>query len=183
MTLSPRPNPVLGKNPLTPLAKPPNPTSSYQSLSSQPLSQTVSSISSPGCSETLDLELHPNLTSSSQTSSPITSITSNQGLPECPTQSNPCLLEKNCSYTSTTGKYSNLHNMSSLPDMTEILPHFGIETSNLKTVPLKDYHWNRMNTYASPVDLDSPTISQRIKSLVRGARHSKLNLQVESSND
>ena len=66
-----------------------------------------------------------------------------------------------------------IHNVSSLPDMNKILLHFGIKPSNLKTVPLRDYDWSNMVTCVSPEDLDSPTISQRIKSLVRGARRSK----------
>ena len=173
MILPPRPNLALRKSP-------PNPTSSYQSLSSDPLSQTLSGISYPSCPQTLDLALHSNLTPSSQPSSPITSGTLNQGLPEYPiTQSNPCVLENDCSFTSTTGIYENFHNMSSLPDMTKILLHFGIESSKLRTVPLKDYHWHNRNTCTPLVDLVSPTISQRIKSLDRGARRSKVKLTGE----
>ena len=56
----------------------------------------------------------------------------------------------------------------SLPDMNIVLRHFGIEPSNLKPVPLENYTWE--NSCESP---GPPTISQRIRTLVRDARHKK----------
>ena len=57
-----------------------------------------------------------------------------------------------------------------LPDMSNTLRYFGIEPSNFRTVPLKEYQWNPFDVVE---DLDNPTISQRIKSLSRGARKKK----------
>ena len=53
------------------------------------------------------------------------------------------------------------------PDMHEVLIHFGINPSNLKTVCLKDYNWD---TYTINT-IENETISQRIKTLHRSARH------------
>ena len=67
-----------------------------------------------------------------------------------------------------------MNSLTSLPDMHEILLHFGIEPSNFRVVPLKDYDWSKINTCHSLTYKEPPTISQRIKTLVRGARHNKI---------
>ena len=52
--------------------------------------------------------------------------------------------------------------------MCNVLKSFGIDPSNLKPVPLKEYNWNSVSTDNLP---DSLTISHRIKSMTRAARH------------
>ena len=56
-----------------------------------------------------------------------------------------------------------------IPDMEQILIKFGINPSKLKTVNLRNYHWKHVCTLDESL-VQSPTISQRISTLVREAR-------------
>ena len=68
---------------------------------------------------------------------------------------------------------------NSIPDMNFILSYFGIEVNKLCEIPLNSYKWNSFvsttnnseNYENNVIDL-SPTISQRIRGLVREARYS-----------
>ena len=177
--LAPPPNQISHSHPSSPtilvspnldLAPPPNPTLSHPSLPVIPLppnlnlsplpnlftpSQPPSLYYSP-TPPNLDPTSPPNLISTSQFSFATTSRTPNLKLPGH--QSGFC------------DKNENTQNVS-LPDMGTILKNFGIEPSNLKLVPLKEYNWNKMSINDIPVTPHSPTISQRIKSMRRAARH------------
>ena len=80
----------------------------------------------------------------------------------------------------TTTQYSMTSNSHDevLPDFNQVLLKFGIECCTLKQVPLKEYHWQKFHNSQvllehspyPPCDQNSPTISQRIRTMVRGAR-------------
>ena len=57
-----------------------------------------------------------------------------------------------------------------LPDFEAILLRFGIDYKKLKCIPLKNYLWWTFDDTKEEYGNMSPTISQRVKSMVRGAR-------------
>lgn len=67
-----------------------------------------------------------------------------------------------------------------IPDMEQILGYFGIDVQKLTEVPLHKYKWNNFRKNQNPRNnlhrgdeseiYTSPSISQRIKEMVRGAR-------------
>ena len=84
-----------------------------------------------------------------------------------------------------TSNPQNINFSDTIVDMDTVLQRFGIDANYLNPVPLKQYKWNNFQILPPvperPVDLDystnhdsldpkSPTISQRIKGLLRGAR-------------
>ena len=69
---------------------------------------------------------------------------------------------------------TDVENTPEIPNFGNILWNFGIIYEDLREVPLDEYHWNEFSSCIEP-DIDesseSYTISQRIKSLSRKARH------------
>ena len=61
-----------------------------------------------------------------------------------------------------------------MPDMEAILLKFGIDTSKLREVSLKKYEKEMLLIEISPDSMESPTISQRIRTMDRNARYSKI---------
>ena len=68
---------------------------------------------------------------------------------------------------------NNVGNEEYMPDMNRVLLKFGIDTSKLRTVPLKQYEKEMFLTVTSIDDDESPYISQRIKSMTREAHYTK----------
>ena len=59
-----------------------------------------------------------------------------------------------------------------IPDMDIVLRKFNINPDNFNSVNLSDYFWWKFNPHNIPsTPPSSPTISQRIHTLVRRARH------------
>ena len=54
-----------------------------------------------------------------------------------------------------------------IPDMRVVLKKFNIDPDNLKEVNIESYHWSQVDVEEPP----EPTISQRIRTLVRGTRY------------
>ena len=62
--------------------------------------------------------------------------------------------------------------MPDIPDMEVVLCKFSIDPNNFKSVNLSSYQWWKFNPYSIPsTPPPSPTISQRIRSLVRRAKN------------
>ena len=173
------------------LAPPPNPISPSQPSSlTIPISPNLNQLPPPNLSSpsqppsptihispNLDLAPRPNLVSPSQPSSPTIPTSPNLDL-----RSPFSLTSTSQPSSATTYKSSNLklpgyqYNTNkdsrnlSLPDMSETLKSFGIDPSKLKLVPLVEYDWRNTSSNL-PVTSLSPTISQRIRSMARAARH------------
>ena len=88
-------------------------------------------------------------------------------------------LERSESLSSThTPKHINNSNDNDIymPDMNEVLLKFGIDTSKFRTVSLKKYEKEMFLTTTQTDEAESPTISQRIKSMRRQAHSNKIQM-------
>ena len=100
-------------------------------------------------------------------SSPLTQITSSSPTQDIPTTQNLLTSE----YRPRHDSNSNTNDVC-MPDMDTVLLRFGIDTSKFRTQSLK-YYENEMLLTEVLVEDESPTISQRIRSLRREARYTK----------
>ena len=105
---------------------------------------------------------------------PVVSTVSLSPSPYSPQSFSPSLINSEYSMLSMSkspnliGSYTE-DDTNLIPDFSKILLKFGIDYDNLNQVPLKYYYWMKF-----PIDesTDSPTISQRIKSMSRGVKKS-----------
>ena len=166
-------------NPIDPLPNPPNQInpalSDAHTLPSDPDNLTKPNLSNPTQSKNpIDFSLNPpNQTDPTPSNAhPPSCDSQTQNLNHinlaCVSQPFPSTCPK-VTYAEQLLHLDPDNNTLSLPDMNIVLRHFGIEPSNLKVVPLKDYIWENSNENPG-----SQTISQRIRTLVRDARHKKL---------
>ena len=105
---------------------------------------------------------------------PVVSTVSLSPSPYSPQSFSPSLINSEYSMLSMSkspnliGSYTE-DDTNLIPDFSKILLKFGINYDNLNQVPLTYYYWMKF-----PIDesMDSPTISQRIKSMSRGVKKS-----------
>ena len=76
-------------------------------------------------------------------------------------------------FLSSAHNSNNFNEDEYMPDMKTILLWFKIDITQFRTISLKKYEKEMLLTKISTGDIESPTISQRIKSLVRKTRSTK----------
>ena len=105
---------------------------------------------------------------------PLTQTSSSSSLSQNPhTTQHPEISILQTSIHTPENSSNNVGNEEYMPDMNRVLLKFGIDTSKLRTVPLKQYEKEMFLTVTSIDDDESPYISQRIKSMTREAHYTK----------